>query len=136
MDRSLECRRAFALGEERADAAMNAQEENVLMKTLKILLSVLVLLFLFAASGYAAEGSTRTVSGQVAAVDNQAIVVDVGSGKTLLDVGAIIQSDTELMVKGKSTPIGDLAEKVKVGDAVTLTYVMTDNLYAKEIVKN
>jgi len=106
------------------------------MKTLKILLSVLVLLFLFAASGYAAEGSTRTVSGQVAAVDNQAIVVDVGSGKTLLDVGAIIQSDTELMVKGKSTPIGDLAEKVKVGDSVTLTYVMTDNLYAKEIVKN
>ncbi len=105
------------------------------MKTLNIFLSVLVLLLLFGASGYAAEGSMRTVSGHVAAVSSQAIVVDVGSGQTMLDVGAIIQPGTELMVNGKSMPIGDLAEKVKVGDTVTLKYVMTDNLYAKEIVK-
>lgn len=105
------------------------------MKTLTILLSVLVLLTLTAPSGFAAGSAERTVSGKVAAVNPEAIVVDVGSGTNMLDVGAIVQADTKVIVKGKGTPVADLAEKVNVGDTVTLKYMATDNLYAKEIIK-
>ncbi len=76
-------------------------------------------------------------TGKVAAIDpeGQAIVVDVGSGKSELDVGAAIQPDTRLMVKGKSVPLSDLQNQVQVGDTVTLKYVKTDDLYAKQIIK-
>lgn len=105
------------------------------MKTLTTILSVLVLVALVAPYGFASTPPLKTVSGRVEAVSHQAIVIDVGSGKTMLDVGAVVQPDTKVMVNGKSTPIGDLTKEVKVGDNVRLSYVMTNDLYAKEITK-
>lgn len=48
---------------------------------------------------------------------------------------AIVQPDTRLVVQGKNVPIGDLPQKVKPGDKVTLKYEFSDNLYAKQITK-
>jgi len=105
------------------------------MKTLMTFLSVLVALSLLVPFGVAFGSTDRVVSGKVAAVNSQAIVVDVGSGQQMLDVGAIVQSDTKLMVEGKTIPIADLSRDVKVGDTVTLRYALTDNLYAEQITK-
>ena len=38
-------------------------------------------------------------------------------------------------MKGKNSPIADLPDKIKAGDAVTLKYTVIDNLHAEEIVK-
>ena len=105
------------------------------MKTSLTLISALVLITLLAPYGFASSMPGKTVSGKVVAVSDKAIVVDVGSGKNMLDVGAIVQPDTKVMVNGKKTPVGDLADKVKVGDNVSLSYVMTDDLYATQITK-
>jgi hypothetical protein len=113
----------------------NSTWEEATMKTLTILLSVLVLLTFVVPSGFASGPAERTVSGKVAAVNPEAIVVDVGSGKSMLDVGAIVHPDTKLIVKGKAVPVAGLAEEVNVGDTVRLKYVVADDLYAKEIVK-
>ncbi len=79
----------------------------------------------------------KTVTGKVSHVDPQgkAIVVTVGSGKDMMDVGAIVEPDTKLMAGGKNTAISGLNETVKDGDTVTLEYMVTDNIYAKEIKK-
>ena len=105
------------------------------MKTLMTFLSVLVALSLLVPFGVALGSMDRTVTGKVAAVSSEAIVVDVGSGKSMLDVGAIVQPDTKLMVERKNIPVGDLSKDIKVGDTVTLKYAMTDNLYAEQIMK-
>jgi hypothetical protein len=105
------------------------------MKTLMTFLSVLVALSLLVPFGVAFGSTDRTVSGKVAAVSSEAIVVAVGSGTSMLDVGAIVQPDTKLMVEGKDISIGDLSNDIKVGDTVTLKYTMTDNLYAEQITK-
>ena len=105
------------------------------MKTLMALLSVLVAVSLLVPVGFALGTTGKTVSGKVTSVDSQAIVVDVGSGKNALDVGVVVQPGTKLMVNGKNAPIEDLSKDVSVGDTVTLTYLATDNLYAKMITK-
>jgi hypothetical protein len=105
------------------------------MRTLVTLLSVLVAVSLLVPFGSAFGSTGKTVSGKVAAVSSQAIVVDVGSGKKVLDVGAIVQPGSKLTVEGKNAPIGDLSKDVLVGDTVTLSYAMTDNLYAEHITK-
>ncbi len=105
------------------------------MKTLATFLFAVALLSLFGSYGFASMAPTKTVSGRVAAVSSDAIVVDVGSGKNMLDVGAIVQPDTKVMVNGKSAPVADLAQKVKTGDMVTLNYVETNDLYATRITK-
>jgi hypothetical protein len=105
------------------------------MKTLKIVVFALVVFLPLALFGIAGGTTGKTVSGKVTAVNPEAIVVDVGSGKHMLDVGAIVQPDTKLMVKGKDTPVADLTENVKVGDNVTLQYVATNDLYATMINK-
>ncbi len=73
----------------------------------------------------------------VLAVDpeGKAIVITVGKGESALDVGTIVDSNTKLIVDGKSAPIGDLTKEVKPGDTVVLNYVMTGDLYAKKIIK-
>ena len=106
-----------------------------MMKTLMTLLSVLVAVSLLVPFGAAFGSTGKTVSGKVEAVNPNAIVVDVGSGKSALDVGAIVQPGTKLTVEGKNVPIGDLSKDVMVGDSVTLSYAMTDNLYAEHITK-
>jgi hypothetical protein len=76
-------------------------------------------------------------TGKVTAVDPQgkAIVITVGKGDRALDVGAIVQPDTKLMVSGKNVSVTNLPDDVKVGDRVTLKYEKTSDLYAKQIVK-
>jgi len=76
------------------------------MKTSLTLISVLVLITLLASYGFASPMPGKTVSGKVAAVSDKAIVVDVGSGKSTLDVGAIVQPGTKLMVEGRISPSG------------------------------
>ncbi len=105
------------------------------MRILMTLLTVFVALSMFAAPGFAVGSQARTVSGKVAAISPEAIVVDVGSGKNALDVGAIVQPGTKLTVNGKNAPVADLSKDVSIGDTITLTYVMTDNLYAEKITK-
>ena len=86
---------------------------------------------------HAGAAGTETRTGKVIAVDpeGKAIVINVGSGKEAMTVGAVIKADTKLMVKGKSMLLADLEKALKVGDTVTLKYVRTDDLYATEIVK-
>jgi hypothetical protein len=90
-------------------------------------------LVLAATAGAHSESQT----GKVAAVDpeGKGIVISVGKGDQALDVGTIIDNDTQLKVEGKNVPLSNLQDDVKVGDTVTLRYDRTDNLYAKQIVK-
>ncbi len=110
------------------------------MKRLPICCAVLVSLLLLGAvmAGQApAQGKIESYSGKVTAVDpaGKAIVIDVGTGKNALVVGAIVTPDTVLMVKGKKMAIADLTKEVKAGDTVTLKIERTTDLYAKEIDK-
>ncbi len=65
---------------------------------------------------------TESFSGKVTSVDpdGKAIVIESGTGKAALTVGAIVTPTTVLMVKGKKAAIADLAKEVKVGDMVSL----------------
>ena len=66
-------------------------------------------------------------------VDPQATAITISwnVGKEALDVGTIVDNGTLIKVGGKSATLQD----VKVGDAVTIRYLKSDNLYAKEITK-
>jgi hypothetical protein len=101
--------------------------------TLFFVLALVLLTGLFHA--YAA--GTQSETGKVTAIDpqGQAIVIDAGAGKSAMTVGAVIKPDTKLVIKGKSAPLSDLQEDIQVGDRVTLKYMKTDDLYAKEIIK-
>ncbi len=86
------------------------------------------------------QGSTdkmkmESFSGKVTAVDPKAIVLESGQGKGALTVGAIVTTDTVLMVKGKKASINDLTKEIKPGDTVKLKIERTTDLYAKEISK-
>ena len=48
-----------------------------------------------------------------------------------MDVGAVVDNDTVVKVKGKTATLRD----IRVGDTVTVRYLKSDNLYAKEITK-
>jgi len=91
---------------------------------------------LLAAPALAAKEGTTSHTGKVIAVDpdGKAIVIDKGTGKSALTIGAIVGEDTKLTVKGKNQPVADLLKMVKPGDTVTLNYVKTDNIYAKKII--
>ena len=84
-----------------------------------------------------AQEKMESFSGKVTAVDaaGKAIVIESGTGKAALTVGAIVTPDTVLMVKGKKMAIADLAKEVKPGDMVGLKIERTADLYAKEISK-
>jgi hypothetical protein len=58
------------------------------------------------------------------------IAQNVG-GKEPLDVGTIVDKDTVVKIKGETASIKDL----KVGDMVTIRYIRSNDLYAKEIMK-
>lgn len=104
--------------------------------SLAVLASLGVLL-LSAALVYSDPAQMSTQTGKVTAIDpeGKGIVISVGSGEQALDVGTVIQPDTKLVVKGKSVPLSNLQDEVRVGDTVTLSYARTDDLYAKQIVK-
>jgi hypothetical protein len=94
-------------------------------------------LVLFTGLMHADAAGTQSGTGKVIAIDpqGQAIVIDVGTGKSAMTVGAVIKADTTLVIKGKNVPLSDLQKDILVGDKVTLKYTKTDDLYAKEIIK-
>jgi hypothetical protein len=101
---------------------------------------VLVLLAAFVLSsgfGFAQESKVLSQTGKVTAVDPQgkAIVIEAGKGKQALTVGAIVDDKTKVAVKGKKIAPSDLGKNVKEGDTVTLRYVRTDDLYARQVIK-
>lgn len=108
------------------------------MRTHLIAIVAIVAACFFAATlAYSDVAPTKTQTGKVTAIDpeGKGIVVTVGKGDQALDVGAVVQPDTKLTVKGRNTPIADLQNDVSVGDTVTLKYAMTDDLYATQIIK-
>ena len=108
------------------------------MKKLAVLMVASLLVGLVSAGFAIAQGEkTESFAGKVTAVDpdGKAIVIQSGSGKSALTVGAIVTPDTVLMVKGKKMDIGDLKNQVKAGDMVSLKISRTTDLYAKQISK-
>jgi hypothetical protein len=107
-------------------------------RTLCCALWVISLFFALAAVSYAIDQEKmQSFSGKVTSVDpaGKAIVIQSGTGKEALTVGAAVTTDTVLMVKGKKVPIADLVKEVKAGDMVGLKVERTTDLYAKEISK-
>jgi hypothetical protein len=108
------------------------------MKKLAVLMVASLLIGLVSAGLALAQGEkTESFAGKVTAIDpdGKAIVIESGSGKKALAVGAIVTPNTALMVKGKKKEIGDLNKEVKAGDMVSLKISRTTDLYAKEISK-
>jgi hypothetical protein len=106
------------------------------MKRFQVVILVAVVFSFFLVNAVAAveAGIMRVATGKVTAVDpgGKGIVVSekIG-GKETMDVGTIVDKDTVIKVKGKKAPLNDIA----VGDTVTIRYLKSDDLYAKEIVK-
>ena len=96
---------------------------------------VLLVVVVFLAGVVTAQemGKMQTATGEVTSIDPQgtAITVSWKVGKQALDVGAIADKDTMVKVKGKAATLQD----IKVWDTVTIRYLKSDNLYAKEITK-
>ncbi len=110
------------------------------MKRTVLFCALLALTFLLSsvvATQVLAQGKMETFSGPVKAVDpdGKAIVIESSAIKGGLTVGAIVTSDTVLMVKGKKMAITDLTKEIKEGDQVALKIERTTDLYAKEISK-
>ncbi len=78
-------------------------------------------------------GKMETETGKVAAVDphGKAITLLAKAGNEVMDVGLIVDKDTLVRAKGKPAALSD----INVGDKVTVHYLKSDDLYAKEIVK-
>ena len=89
--------------------------------------------FLTNAATAAQIGKMETETGKVTSVDpwGKAITISAKAGKETMDVGAVVDNDTLIKVKGKTATLRD----IRVGDTVTVRYLKSDNLYAKEITK-
>ena len=105
------------------------------MKRSVVMACVMVLAACFLASAASAQemGKMETATGKVTSIDPQgaAITISWKVGEKALDVGAIVDKDTMVKVKGKPATLQD----IKAGDTVTIRYLKSDNLYAKEITK-
>jgi len=102
------------------------------------ILAVVILLiagFLMASMSTAGEkGKMETAIGKVTSVDPQGKAITISlkaGGNGMMDVGTIVNAETKVVVKGKSAALNDIRE----GDTVTIHYLRTDDLYAKEIIK-
>ncbi|NMC73151.1 MAG: hypothetical protein GYA56_02130 [Geobacteraceae bacterium] len=75
-------------------------------------------------------GTMRTAHGRVISIDpeGKAITIATPAGT---DVGTIVNQNTKIRIKGKLASLKDINE----GDAVTIRYLKSDDLYAKEVVK-
>ncbi len=79
-------------------------------------------------------GKMETATGKVTSVDPGGMAITISEnigGKGALDVGTIVDKDTLVKIKGKDATLGD----IKVGDTVTVKYLKSNDLYAKEIVE-
>ena len=105
------------------------------MKRSVVMACVMLLVAFFLASVVTGQemGKMQTATGKIISVDPQgtAITISWKVGKEELVVGAIVDKDTMVKVKGKTATLQD----IKVGDSVTIRYLKSDNLYAKEITK-
>ena len=105
------------------------------MKRSAVMTCVLLLVACFLAGVVTAQemGKMQTATGEVTSVDPQgtAITIYWNVGKEELVVGAIVDKDTMVKVNGKTATLQD----IKVGDTVTIRYLKSDNLYAKESTK-
>ena len=83
---------------------------------------------------HAELGKMQIATGKVTSVDPEGKAITISeniAGKGALDVGTIVDKDTLVKIKGKEATLGD----IKVGDTVTINYLKSNDLYAKEIVK-
>jgi hypothetical protein len=102
------------------------------------MLFFVLVLVLFIGLIYGEAAGTQSGTGRVIAIDphERAIVINTaGTGNSAMTIGAVIEGDTALVIRGKNVPVSDLLKEVRVGDRVTLKYTKTDDLYAKEIIK-
>jgi Cu/Ag efflux protein CusF len=93
-------------------------------------LSVLLVTVAMAAE----SGKMETATGKVTSIDPQGKAITISAkmgGKEAMDVGTVVDENTIVKVKGKKATLDD----IKVGDTVTIRYLKSDNLYAKEIMK-
>lgn len=98
-----------------------------------VLVVVMVAFFLAGAAVAAEKGKMETATGKVTAIDPQgkAITINAMVGKEAMDVGTAVDKDTVIKVGGKTASLKD----IKVGDTVTIRYLRSNDLYAKEITK-
>ena len=105
------------------------------MKRSVVILFVLVIASFLMVSILAAQekGKMETATGKVTSIDpeGKAITISAKTGGETMDVGTIVNADTKVMVKGKPASLSDIKE----GDSVTIRYLKSDDLYAKEITK-
>jgi hypothetical protein len=109
-------------------------KEVVMKRSVLMMSGTLLVVFLLASMAMAEEtGKMETAIGEVTSVDPQgtAITFSWNVGKDTLVVGTIVDKDTMVKIKGKTADVQD----IKVGDTVTVRFLKSDNLYAKEITK-
>jgi Cu/Ag efflux protein CusF len=109
--------------------------KEVGMKRSVVMTCILLLVAFFLAGVAAAQemGKMETATGVVTSVDPQGTAITIlwKVANEELDVGTIVDNDTVVKVNGKTATLQD----IKVGDKVTIRYLKSDNLYAKEITK-
>lgn len=104
------------------------------MKKLTLLIVGLVLVsFCLAGVAAAEKAAMKSATGKVTAIDADqiGIVIAFGEGKAEMAVGTIIDKDTMIKAKGKKTTL----DQIKAGDTVTIKYIRSEDLHAKEIIK-
>jgi hypothetical protein len=98
-----------------------------------LVIALMIISFVFVGIAAAEKEKMYRASGKVTAIDPDGIgivISEMAGGKELV-VGTIIDKDT--MIKGGGKKI--TLDQIKVGDMVTLVYIRTDDLHAKEILK-
>jgi len=109
-------------------------KEAAMKRSTAMMCALLLVAFFLAGVATAQEtGKMMTATGVVASVDPQgtAITISLKVGEETLDVGTIVDNGTVIKVGAKPPTLQD----IKVGDIVTIRYLKSDNLYAKEITK-
>ncbi len=100
---------------------------------LLVLVAAVISVFLVTVVMAAESGKMETATGKVASIDpeGKAITISAKVGNETMDVGTVVDKDTMVKVKGKKATLND----IKVGDTVTIRFLRSNDLYAKEIMK-
>jgi len=101
----------------------------------KVLLVFMILSIAVSGMAMAQEkGKMETATGKVTAIDPEGKGITIGVKSTTpdkMDVGCVVDKDTVVKVKGKKATLND----IKVGDTVTIRFLRSTDLFAKEIIK-
>ncbi len=124
-----------------AQGAINAARKRhseggcTMRRSVSVASAVLVAFFLMVSMVTAEEkGKMVTTIGNVTSVDpdGKAITISVKtSSGEMTDVGTIVNADTVIKVEGKPAALSNIKE----GDVVTVRYLKSDDLYAREVTK-